>query len=110
MISLNQPMSISPYGSEEIQSYEGFFIPSFGGEYLLSAYAEDHGLCPWGSILLMTFDLGISSITGLTCIRVLFQQLLNYFPCKGLEVEEGIAEVISSLKSSCLQFLMRAIK
>jgi hypothetical protein len=27
MIGLNQPMRMSPYGSEEILSYEGFFIP-----------------------------------------------------------------------------------
>jgi hypothetical protein len=38
MIGLNQPKRMGPYGSEEILSYEGFFIPSSVVEYFLRYY------------------------------------------------------------------------
>jgi hypothetical protein len=38
MNGLNQPMRMGPYGSEEILSYEGFFVSFSVVEYLLRYY------------------------------------------------------------------------
>ena len=43
MIDLHQPMRMSPYGSEGVLSYEGFFIPSFVGDYMLNNHSSFDG-------------------------------------------------------------------